>query len=356
MTGQPEVSPSSAIEEGRGSLPARPSVSIVMPVRNERKFAAATLKDLLAQDYWLIKEIIVVDGMSTDGTREIVQEFAAKDKRISLVDNVKERVSPALNIGIKASHGDIIVRADCHARYAADYVRQCVKCLAETGASNVGGPAVPRAEGGAVQRAIVAAHSSWFGVGVARFRRVSYEGPADTVWPGAFLRSAVEEVGPFSERFDRTEDIDFNSRLRASGHKVYISSSIRVWYTPRSSISGLCKQNFANGRGVFETLLVNPKAIRPRHLVPLAFVSTLIVAALSTAMFPEGKFFLSAIAGAYALPLVGACICAIRQAGVPGIFILPIVLVGLHISYGAGSLWGAAKAIWKGVTKCFKRS
>ena len=343
-----------APRQGRRLPAACPTVSVIVPVRNEREFVGLALTDLSAQDYDCLEEILVVDGESSDGTRQMVEDFAAKDRRIRLLNNEKRRVSTALNIGIRESVGDVIVRADCHARYAPDYVRQCVNCLRETGASNVGGPAIPLANGGLMHRAIVAAHLSRFGIGVARFRRTSYEGPADTVWPGAFLRSAITEVGAFRECLDRTEDIEFNARLRRAGHKIYVSRDIRVWYVPRRTLPALCAQSFANGRGVAEMLFLDRSAVRLRHLAPLAFVSALAAAGLMAVLAPAGRTVLLALLSCYALPLTVACVCACRQARRAAL-LLPVVLIALHMSYGLGSLLGVSRTLGKGVLRRWKR-
>jgi glycosyltransferase involved in cell wall biosynthesis len=329
-------------------------VSIVMPVRNERRFLAQSLTDLSSQDYPGIAEILVVDGMSQDGTRDIAAAFAARDARIQLIDNPKRGVSAALNIGIGRSTGEVIVRADCHASYARDYVSRCVECLIETGAANVGGPALPHSNRGTVmERAIVAAHESCFGVGVARFRRPGYEGPADTVWPGAFLRSVIAQTGGFREDLDRTEDIDFNARLRQAGYRAFLTPRIRVRYVPRDGLISLCAQNFANGRGIAQTLLVNPRAVRLRHLIPAGFVVSLACAGLAAGLTGVGPLPLWAILAPYGAAALSASACAAARHGVAAAA-LPAVFTCLHLSYGLGTLCGCMRELAKGVAKLWR--
>jgi len=337
-----------------GDLPTHPTVSIIMPVRNERAFVGSAVSDLLAQDYERVIQILVVDGCSTDGTRDILDRLAASDSRLRILDNPRKRVGAALNLGIGQAVGEVIVRADCHARYAPDYVRRCVECLQRTGAANVGGPALPMAAPRTMQRAIAAAHTSWFGIGVARFRRPGYEGPADTVWPGAFLGSALKEVGPFREELDRTEDVDMNSRLRAAGYNIYISPSIRVWYAPRGSLCALCRQNFSNGRGVIQTLSINPGAVRLRHLAPLAFLLVLAAAGISSAAAPAGLTALLMVLTVYLVPLAAACLSSARRYGLRAGLLMPIVLPCIHISYGVGSLAGLCLILKKGPARICK--
>src|SRR5215472_14928877 len=156
-----------------------PAVSIVVPCRNEADYIEAALRSILAQETPTGGfEVIVADGMSDDGTREILQKLAGEDPRLRFIDNPGRIVSTGLNQAIRVARGEIIARMDAHTEYAPDYIRQCVTVLEETGADNVGGAWVAKGDG-LVSSAIAAAFQSPFAAGGATGHDPSYEGAVD---------------------------------------------------------------------------------------------------------------------------------------------------------------------------------
>lgn len=324
---------------------APPSVSIIVPCRNEKKYIAPCLESLIKQDYSHIVEILVVDGMSEDGTRETVKALCTNHPTVKLLDNSRKIVTTGLNIGIAQASGDIIVRADAHAMFEPDYVRQCVECMQETGAANVGGHMRPVAGRSLVSTSIGFAHQSRFGIGVARFHRPSEKGWADTVWLGAFPRHVFHEVGLYNEDLPRSEDIEFNARLRAKGYKVYLSPQIRARYYPRNTLFGLWKQNFANGKGIADTLRLAPRAVSARHLVPLAFVLALLGSGVLAAIRPAGFYALAGGGGSYLLAALAASATIALVHGSRYLPVMLLVFATIHLSYGLGSLWGLLRLL-----------
>lgn len=320
-----------------------PSVSLVLPVRNEEKYIRACLESLVQQDYPRVIEIVMVDGMSDDATRGIIAEWRVLDSKISLLDNPARIQTFALNKGIEAARGDVIVRIDAHAVYEVDYVSQCVRYLLQTGAGNVGGPMIPRTGASSLAQAIVLAHRSRFGIGVAKFHHSSYEGNVDTVWLGAFWKRVFEEVGPFTEELARSEDIDWNARLRQLGYKVLLTPKIRAQYFPRHTLRGLREQSFANGVGISQSLFVNWRAIRLRHLVPVLFLLAILGCVVAAFFTPFALAALAGILGSYlALCLLSSAQIAWKN-GLKYLPIMPLVFWTIHFSYGLGSLWGLLK-------------
>ena len=260
--------------------PIAPFVTVVIPALNEAQRIEACLESVLAQDYPLDRlEVLVVDGRSTDATREKVAAFAERHPLVRLVDNPKRIQAVAFNLGVREARGDVIVRLDVHASYSQDYVRRCVEVLDETGAANVGGvwETVPGA-GSLVARSIALACTQRFGFGGARFRVGGEAGPVDTVPFGAFRRETFEKVGLLYERLVRGEDNEFNARIRRCGMTVYFDPRIRCTYYARPTFRGFMKQLFGNGLYHILTLRVNPRGCSPRHFVPLVFVCTLLAA------------------------------------------------------------------------------
>ncbi len=315
-------------------------LSIIIPVRNE----AAHLDSLLqfaTSGQEPEREILVVDGMSEDDTREVAAEWAVRDPRVRLIDNPQRVVTAAVNRGFAAATGEVLMRLDAHARYNEDYVAECLAVLEETGAGNVGGAARPLSDGSFLGDLIRAIHISPFGIGAAQFRREDAEGWVDTVWPGCWRREALEAAGRYlCEELPRSEDIELNSRLLAAGWRVYLSPRIKAYYQPRRSFSALLGQNFNNGVGVMHTLKAGLGGISGRHLFPLT-------CALAAVLLGGGGLLWSLawwiLLGLTALHLLGGLAFAVKACGAarPGLILaLPPAFLALHVAYGAGSVLG----------------
>jgi glycosyltransferase involved in cell wall biosynthesis len=239
---------------------------------NERGFIRDCLDTLVAQDYPTVVEILVIDGGSADGTRDIVAGFG---EPVRVVDNPRITAAAALNIGLENAKGDIIVRADAHTTYAPDYVRRCVEVLQETGAANVGGRMRPVATT-SFGRAVAAVTSSPFGVGPGRFHYSEEVSDVDTVYLGCFRRSTLEGLGGYDE--DRlqwgAEDHELNFRLRQAGGRIVLDPSIRSWYFVRETPRRLARQYFNYGIGKASTLAKHGGLPTWRPLAPAALVAT----------------------------------------------------------------------------------
>jgi len=316
-------------------------VSIIAPVRNESLNVARLLENLSAQDSPAIAEALLVDGMSEDGTREVIAEQCRKDSRFRLLDNPKRVATTALSLGLAQATGDVIIRLDAHADYASDYVSRCLEVLEQTGAGNVGGAAVPASDGSLIGDVILAVHESPFGIGAAKFRQADAEGWVDTLWPGAYRREALEAAGMYYvEELTRSEDIELNSRVRKAGWGIYISPKIKARYYPRKSISALCRQNFGNGVAVIQTLKAGLGGVSVRHLVPMAFVVGLLASAGAAVFSQWGLWALATVGVLYALGDLAFSLRAAARHRLRVLSLLPPTFLLLHLSYGVGSLWG----------------
>lgn len=239
--------------EDRAELGQRPFVSIIVPVRNERGNIEGCIERLVQQTYPKDRyEVVVLDGMSIDRTRELVMGEGDRVRNacglsIRLVDNPKGRRASALNIGIKEAKGEVVVRVDARTRLPADYVERCVKTLIETGADNVGGVQRPVVRDSgidwrtmATQAAIGMALACPFGVGNAQFRLGKKSGYVDTVYLGCFRKSVFDRVGLFDEDAAViTEDSEMNYRIRKAGGKIYLNRDIVAYYYPRETFKDL---------------------------------------------------------------------------------------------------------------------
>jgi succinoglycan biosynthesis protein ExoA len=321
-------------------------ITIVIPCRNERDHIGAVLDALHAQQWPAEWEAVIADGMSDDGTREILDQASRRDPRIRVVDNPSRFVSTGLNLAIGQARGEIVLRMDAHTEYATDYAARCLEALDRSGADNAGGPARTRAEG-FVQRAVAAAYHSRFSTGGAHFHDDRYEGFVDTVPYGCWRKSTLERIGMFDETLVRNQDDELNLRLVRSGGRIWQSPAIVSWYRPRKSLWALFRQYFQYGFWKVEVIRKHRLPASWRHLVPGAFVlsNTLLVAGAAAGVLAGGtdlaSFFVrswAASAALYAAVCMMAAIPAARKHGWDLLAILPLVFAIYHTSYGLGFL------------------
>lgn len=322
----------------RSRLAGLPIVSIIMPCLDEARHIGACLQSVLAQDYPPDRlEILVADGGSRDGTRELVARLAAGDPRVILVDNPGRIQAAGMNAAIRRARGDVIVRMDVHCAYASDYVRKCVEVLERTGAANVGGAQRARAET-PFQRAVCAALESPLGAGGASYRSARKEGFVDTVFLGAFPRAVFEKVGLYDPGAITNEDAELNQRIQAAGGRVFLSREIVVHYYPRDSFGGLAKQYYRYGRGRSRTLLKHRKLLTARPFIPAALVAMGLVLLATAPLQPLTPFFFGAFAALTGLEAVRVG----RGGGVARVVTVWAIFPVLYVAHGAGFTAGLA--------------
>ena len=318
-----------------------PMVTIVMPVRNERAYISQSLNAVLNQDYPADRiEIIVVDGMSTDGTSEFVRSLQAAHPNIRFIDNPRGIAPTALNLAIDASRGAIIVRVDGHCEIAREHVSGCVRLLNDPDVDGVGGPLETIGET-PIARVIAVAMSSRFGVGGSAFRTIRDRTLlTDTVAFPAYKRTAIERTGRFDEDLVRNQDDEYNYRLRKMGGKILLSADIPVRYWSRGSIRSLWKQYFQYGFFKVRVLQKHPRQMRTRQFVPPLFASALIAAAVAALSFEAGRWCLAGVTGAYVVANLAFSALEARRLE-PGLLpILPFAFATMHLAYGFGFLSG----------------
>jgi succinoglycan biosynthesis protein ExoA len=318
-----------------------PFVSVIMPVRNEVHYIARSLGAVLAQDYPPERlEVIVADGMSTDGTRAIIRSLRVQHPRIRLIDNPGKIVPTGLNRAIRQASGEIIVRVDGHCEISQDYIQRCVKHLQSGGIDGVGGPLETVGET-PIARVIAVAMSSRFGVGGSAFRVVSNKTMlTDTIPFPAYTRAILERCGPFDEELVRDQDDEYNYRLRKLGAKLLLAADIKCRYYSRSSLRSLWRQYFQYGYWKVRVLQKHPWQMRPRQFLPPAFVAALLGTGILACFFTFGRVSAATVVGAYLLANLVASIGALRRENWHELLLLPIVFATLHLSYGSGFLVG----------------
>jgi glycosyltransferase involved in cell wall biosynthesis len=319
-------------------------VTVIMPIRNEAAFIERSLGAILRQDYPADRlEIIVADGMSDDGSRQIVRALQSKHANVRLIDNPGRIVPTGLNAAIAQTRGEIIVRVDGHCEIAPDYVRRCVAHLQAGGVDGVGGPLETVGETRTAQT-IALAMSSTFGVGGSAFRTTNGQTKlTDTVAFPAYTRSMLEAAGPFDEELVRNQDDEYNYRLRKLGAKILLAADIQARYFSRSSLRSLWRQYFQYGYWKVRVMQKHPQQMRPRQFVPPLFAAALLSTALLALFWAWGRKLLALVIGAYALANLAASVGTARRAGWGHLPRLPLVFSILHLSYGFGFLRGLVK-------------
>jgi glycosyltransferase involved in cell wall biosynthesis len=313
-----------------------PLVTVIMPIRNEAEFIQHSLGAVLAQDYPAGRlEILVVDGMSSDGTRGIVPGMLADHPSVRLLDNNRYIAAAALNIGIAEAKGEVIVRVDGHTIIEPDYVRRCVEVLTETGADCVGG--LMQATGQTpFGDAVALATSTPFGIGDSSFHYAAEPQETDTVYLGAWPLKLLRSSGSFQEDVGCNEDDEFNYRLRAAGGRIWLDPSIRSTYYPRSTLRALWRQYFRYGYWKVRVFQKVPGSAQLRHWVPplfaLAVIGGLLVALLLPFLRP---LYLSGLV-LYVLVNMIVSIRIAARAGWRHLFRLPLAFASIHLAYGLG--------------------
>ncbi|MGQ9598716.1 MAG: glycosyltransferase family 2 protein [Anaerolineae bacterium] len=327
-----------------------PLVSILMPIRNEAPSIERSLGAVLAQDYPPDRlEVLVVDGMSDDGTREIVARLLAGQSNARLLDNPRRIVPTALNLGLAEARGEVIVRVDGHTLIAPDYVRRCVEALAETGADCVGGPMQAVGETSFGQ-AVALATGHPFGVGSSHFHYATEPRPVDSAYMGAWPRRAFAQVGFFDEEMIRDQDDEFNYRLRAAGGRIWLDPRIHSTYYARSTLRSLWRQYFRYGFWKVRVFQKVPGSAQLRHWAPPLFALAVVGGLVAALALP---FLRPAYLGGLALYLGADLAVSVRiaaRAGWQHLSRLLLTFPSLHLAYGLGFWAGMARfgLPWKG--------
>lgn len=295
-----------------------PAVAVLMPVRDEQDNIAACLESVRAQTYPL-KEVLVIDGGSTDGTVDVVSKFSF----VRVLHNPAGSQAHGLNLGIAEATADVMVRVDARTRIAPDYVAACVTALAETSAAVVGGAMTPVPASTPASRAIALAMASRVGAGPARFHRSDARpGWVDTVYLGAFRMDVVRRVGGYDVRQRTNEDAELAHRLRPFGG-VWFDTKIRSEYVARSSLRDVAVQFYRYGAGRAASFRKDPRSAAVRQLLPIALVLSFV----SPWRGPVSIAYASVVG-------VKACIVAPRdpQAAIRLAAVLPV----MHFSWAFG--------------------
>lgn len=334
-------------------------VSVIIPCRNEESFIGNVLDDIIKQDYPLdYLEVLVIDGMSTDMTANIVLKYQKEHTSIRLIENPEKIVPTALNRGIKDSKGSVIVRLDAHCRYPSNYLSYLVSNLIKLNAGNVGVAVVSKPKSDKIKSiAIAACMASPFGIGNSAFRTgVKTVQKTDTVPFGCFKKAVFDEIGLFDTELIRNQDDEFNARMIKNGFDIYILPDLSITYYTRETIAQTANMFYYYG---YFKPLVNKKVGSPatmRQFAPPLFVLANITAIIAIFIhFTLGAILFSAIWIPYAILCFyfSAKICSMEK-NIKLFFLLVAVFVSIHFTYGFGYIRGLIRFQIRGKSSGFK--
>jgi glycosyltransferase involved in cell wall biosynthesis/SAM-dependent methyltransferase len=319
---------------------AQPLLSIIMPVRNEHRHIGAALDAALGQEIGATFEVIVADGMSDDGTREIVSSLAIGDPRLRLLDNPEQRTPAGLNVALAAARGRYFIRLDGHTIAPAGYASRLLAHLVAGECDAVGG--IKRAVGiGGFGRAVAAAHGSRFGVANARHHYVSRAGPIDHIPHGAYDLAITRAIGGFSEDLVRNQDYDFDQRFARAGGRILFDPSVELEWHVRETPRALLSQYAQYGFWKYEVLRRHPESLKARWLIPPAFVGTLVLTAALSSWRPARIALLAASSSYGGLLVLGAATIHRRRSTDSSPLQILAALAVMHLSWGTGFLISA---------------
>lgn len=316
-------------------------ITVICPVYNEEEYIENVLRFFIEskpED----KELILVDGGSTDRTIEIISEWIKNYENIRLLHNKNKYVPFALNLAIKNSQGDPIIRLDAHTIYEKDYFIKILETFEKTNADIVGGPMrkIGKTE---FQLAVAYATTTVFGIGDSKIHKIDYSGESDHVYLGAWRRKIFEDIGYFDEKLVRNQDDEFHYRAKSFGKKIYLSSEIVSYYYPRKTLLGLFKQYFQYGYYKPFVMQKIKSEIKLRHLIPALFAGYLL--SLPILLFINILFVIPLLL----YFLINLIFTLQNKGSLTQKFLLFLIYPIIHFAYGLGSILGIGK-IFK---KCF---
>jgi glycosyltransferase involved in cell wall biosynthesis len=315
-------------------------VSVLVPVLDEERHVRAAADTMRAQRFDGSVEYLFIDGGSSDGTRQILQQLAGEDPRVRVLDNPRRITPVALNIGLAAARGEVIARMDAHTHYPPDYLARGVERLRRGGAEHVSGPQLPQGEG-TWSRRVALALGTRLGTGGADFRHLSDdEIEVDSGFTGLWLRSTLDRHGGWDEEWMNDQDTELAARIRAEGGRIVCLPGMAAAYIPRDSLWRLARQYWRYGFYRAKTSGRHPESMRRSHVLAPG-----LVAALLLALVLPGRLAWPprAAVAAWAVAVVGVSAKEAGSARPGDVASLPLVFAAMHVPWGLGFMFGSLR-------------
>jgi len=318
------------------------TVLFIIIAYNEEKTLGTLLEDIKKQNYPHEKvQIILIDGMSTDNTKEIMQRFADEDNGFMgvIIENNPQKVLPCgWNVALSQAKNDLIIRVDAHSAIPEDFISKNVHCI-KSGEKICGGYRQSIIDKNTPwKQTLLLAETSMFGSSIAPYRRNSEKRYVKSVFHGAYCKEVFDTVGKYNEKLIRTEDNEMHFRMRKAGYKICFYPEIISYQYARNNLKKMLQQKYQNGFWIGKTALVSPKCLQIYHFVPFAFMIGIIVTTLLAisglplmAYLMWGSYWL--------LTIIMSIIAIIKAKNIHlSLLTLPVLFLMMHLSYGLGTL------------------
>ena len=321
--------------------------SVAIIAYNEEEYINRILSDVLNQDYLKDHtEVLLIDSLSTDNTRALMQHFKDRHEReyfgIQVLENQGKIQACGWNVAIKSFKGDVLFRIDAHAKIPVDFVSKNIK-LHNKGEVVTGGPRFTIIDKRTKwAECLLAAENSMFGSSIAFYRRSTEASYVKSLFHGAYRRLVLEKIGLFNVTLGRTEDNEYHFRIRQAGYRICYSPDIYSYQYVRNTLGKMLKQKFANGYWIGKTFWVCPRCLEKYHFVPLLFLLGIILTSLlySIGFSALGNIMWSLY---WSLTVLMTIIEILKCRNNAYLVLLPGIFFILHVSYGLGTLKGVLK-------------
>lgn len=325
-------------------------VSFIIIAYNAEKFLDKSLESLKKQDYpHKDIEVILVDSISTDGTRKVFEEFKKENEKdfyqIKILTNKGKTLPKGWNVALKEVTGEVVLRVDAHTFFDKDFIWNNVKEI-ENGENIVGGKCISVTQNNDwKEKLLLIAEESIFGCGIADFRRKESKEYVSTLAFAMYRKKVFDDVGPYNENLARTEDNEMHYRMKQKGYKFLLSPNIKSYRYARSDLKGMIKQKYGNGKWIGITLHYCPKCFSIYHLVPFLFVLGILFSVIMA--FVNVPIFVYLLTSAYLLfNILNIILITIKNGFSISYLLLPFIFFVLHCAYGIGTIVGIVKGFF----------
>ena len=323
-----------------------PTITVIIPVRNEAQYIYRTLSQIYDQAYPRDRmEVIVADGMSADGTPDVVQRFAERhsDLNIKLLRNASRLSSAGRNLAIKHGKGDYFLLIDGHVHLPSkELLAKAVAFAEEHGARVLGRPQpLTPPDLSDFQTAVALARQSPLAHSQESYIYSDFEGWVSPLSVAVmYERGIFREFGLFDETFDAAEDLEFNYRLERGSLRCFTSPLMKVCYYPRECFRSLFRQLFRYGQGRAAFILKHRQRFTLESVIPALFFVALIGLFLF-GFFEYSAWSLLAIVLSVYSTILGAESYRInRRCGGGHLLRIPRIITVIHAGVAFGFLQG----------------
>jgi succinoglycan biosynthesis protein ExoA len=326
--------------DGEKKMNPQIKVSVIIPCRNEVRHIEGCIRSAFtfkAPEGGF--EVIVVDGMSNDGTRDILRQLQRNEyPELQVIDNPLKTVPHAMNLGIRKASGEYVIRIDARCFHPREYLLDLLELSRQTGADNVGGVLYPLPGRSFMGECIALAYRSRISMGGGLRAREDFVGETDTAYGGCFKKARLIEVGLYDEQMVRNQDDELSFRLREKGGRIFQSSRIQVVYYPRRFLGQVFQQFMQYGYWKVAVIERHPRQASLRHFMPAALVGTIGLGSILAFFHPLLLMGWMALTGSY-LILCGVESFRITPKGKPlHYFGIWTVIMTIHFGFGLGFL------------------